>query len=1095
MVEQSVKPDTSTTISEEQSGTSDTSTSDKIVTHPNSVVKRENEKTLNSDRDSLGNELSAEQQDYFKSSKVRDEGGNLIVVYHGTRKADFTKFNRNYNFFTDSAEMADSYSPNGEKYTGYLNIKKPYSIDAKGEKWSRIPIDAETKALLDKYGSSTFKENGKWRTTPADLAAAIEEGIEEGEFDYDGIIIKNLDDTGSYAKVNQKIIANDYITFNSNQFKNVDNKNPTSDPDIRYSDREIQPITEEEYQTLEKHFGVTGNFRVAGYLLPNGKLLDFSGKHWGDTTSRSRQVDHRDVNEVLDRGNNGFSSMVDMIGSGNIRLMPETGGINLAVYPNEKQRRVLSIYIKQMLATEGQVIVDYDTVGGDTVYSRVYEKYASSEQILRDIRNYFNGARQSDLMQFHTMYSDRRSDVSELQEELEKLNIEFRDVLTLADGYFKNYGGALNRSEIRYDFLRAIKIMSEATGDSYEQAFEEIVRIADELSNNPKIPDNVLGDLKEMKNHIRGIKFRVHDIDKPEFDRYGGFGEFRKRHMGKLTLANDGISVDSVYKELQGLYGTSWFPEVNTVSEQLMKLADVVDTDPASVLELDYDPKEVSRQTVDDIVQRMGDIISASWNRKQDNKAKKEPYINVRGNDTISNRTLLANALDSVAKNDIEKNRLNQYKNKIALIESEQAKLTEIRAELRELYFTKGRRDTDKIKSLQESATQIENRINTYDRQLLKLESTEALKGVLDREKKMAYKQAEQRGKESLRRQKEKDAATVRELMTRNYESRKKATESRNKTAMREKIRKVVNDLNKLLLNPTQDKHVPIGLQKVVAEALDVINMDTMNAEERVAYYNDLISKSNNPDEIAMLKKKRDFFEYRDMNFKDRITSLKSAYAEFKESDDSLIRNAHNDAIEDLIKNTADEVGNKSLKDMSLTQLEKVYDMYKAILATVRNTNKMFKEGRQETVTENSNAVKLEVREVGGHKDRVLKMTKFLKKFGWEMLKPVTAMKVIGSKTFERLFNNVRAAEDTWAVDVNEAKQFYEDIAAKYGYNKWDLKKFYSLKDGAGADISMTLEQIMSLYAYSKREQADKHFEFGGFIFDDSIEVIEIVEE
>ena len=462
-----------------------------------------------------------------------------------------------------------------------------------------------------------------------------------------------------------------------------------------------------------------------------------------------------------------------------------------------------------------------------------------------------------------------------------------------------------------------------------------------------------------------------------------------------------------------------------------------------------------------------------------------------RDPNATSNRTLLANALDSVAKNDIEKNRLNQYKNKIALIESEQAKLTKIRAELRELYFTKGRRDTDKIKILQTTATQIENRINTYDRQLLKLESTEALKGVLDREKKMAYKKAEQRGKESLRRQKEKDAATVRELMARNYESRKQATESRNKTAMREKIRKVVNDLNKLLLNPTQDKHVPIGLQKVVAEALDVINMDTMNAEERVAYYNDLISKSNNPDEIAMLKKKRDFFEYRDMNFKDRITSLKSAYAEFKESDDSLIRNAHNDAIEDLIKNTADEVGNKSLKDMSLTQLEKVYDMYKAILATVRNTNKMFKEGRQETVTENSNAVKLEVREVGGHKDRVLKMTKFLKKFGWEMLKPVTAMKVIGSKTFERLFNNVRAAEDTWALDVNEAKQFYEDIAAKYGYNKWDLKKFYSLKDGAGADISMTLEQIMSLYAYSKREQADQHLEFGGFIFDDAIEVVE----
>ena len=522
-----------------------------------------------------------------------------------------------------------------------------------------------------------------------------------------------------------------------------------------------------------------------------------------------------------------------------------------------------------------------------------------------------------------------------------------------------------------------------------------------------------------------------------------------------------------------------------------------------------------------------------------------------RNNDTISNRTLLANALETTVQEE-ERGILQAYKDNLSKIDSEQVKLNKVRKEINAIQYKKSlsihgeemsvatfeRRanakavkiginvedvkfrldrsnakyiayaagfgkileadktfrsseDNEKLKELYQKSKDISNQINEYDREILRLEAMKPIKNVLQREKAMAYKEAEQRGKESLRRQKERDAATVRELMNRNYESRKKATESRNKTAMREKIRKVVKDLNKLLLNPTQDKHVPIGLQKVVAEALDVINMDTMNAEERVAYYNDLISKSNNPDEIAMLKKKRDFFEYRDMNFKDRITSLKSAYAEFKESDDPLIRNAHNDAIEDLIKNTADEVGNKSLKDMSLTQLEKVYDMYKAILATVRNTNKMFKEGRQETVTENSDAVKREVRSAGGHKDRVLKMTKFLKKFGWDMLKPVTAMKVIGSQTFERLFNNVRAAEDTWAVDVNEAKQFFEDVAARYGYNKWDFKKFYTFKDGAGENISMSLEQIMSLYAYSKRSQADEHLEFGGFIFDDAIEVTE----
>lgn len=185
--------------------------------------------------DSDGNTISAGQREYFADSKVLDDNGNLLLVYHGTRKADFTEFRRNVNYFTDSMEMADSYSPNGEKYTGYLNISNPYVIDAEGERWSRIPIDAETKQFLDEYGSSTFKEDGAWRTTPADIAAAIEEAVDTGEMDYDGIIIRNVDDTGSYSKNGKTVVANDYIAFNSNQFKNADNINPTTDRDIRYA--------------------------------------------------------------------------------------------------------------------------------------------------------------------------------------------------------------------------------------------------------------------------------------------------------------------------------------------------------------------------------------------------------------------------------------------------------------------------------------------------------------------------------------------------------------------------------------------------------------------------------------------------------------------------------------------------------------------------------------------------------------------------------------------------------------------------------------------------------------------------------------------
>jgi len=43
--------------------------------------------------DSDGKKLTKEQQEYFKDSKMRDENGNLKVMYHGSQDAGFHVFN------------------------------------------------------------------------------------------------------------------------------------------------------------------------------------------------------------------------------------------------------------------------------------------------------------------------------------------------------------------------------------------------------------------------------------------------------------------------------------------------------------------------------------------------------------------------------------------------------------------------------------------------------------------------------------------------------------------------------------------------------------------------------------------------------------------------------------------------------------------------------------------------------------------------------------------------------------------------------------------------------------------------------------------
>ena len=195
----------------------------------------------------------------------------------------------------------------------------------------------------------------------------------------------------SVGKENNPVVGNEQErTRSSRQSEKrygTDNLNPTNNPDIRY-EREIVDIPDNKYVEMYNHFGSTKNYDVAGYIIGYGVMLDFSGKHWGDTRSTFRQVDHRDVQEVLDdRGNNGFNAMIDMIGNGNIRLMPEVGGINLAIKPNATQMNVLRDYINNF---RGEIVVDIDKVGGDTIHSFEYTKGTSSSKIISDIKAYFD---------------------------------------------------------------------------------------------------------------------------------------------------------------------------------------------------------------------------------------------------------------------------------------------------------------------------------------------------------------------------------------------------------------------------------------------------------------------------------------------------------------------------------------------------------------------------------------------------------------------------------------------------------------------------------------------------------------------------------
>jgi|LSQX01.1.fsa_nt_gb hypothetical protein len=212
--------------------------------------------------DSVGNELTQEQQDYFEDSVVRDENGNLKVVYHGT-KADFNTFlhehisdstgsmDFGYGFyFTDSEEVASGY---GTTKSVYLDIKKPLSYDTKtitkpdlSKLLKTLDADGEMgilsnfddvsyigyAKLLSKATNMLYDNN----TNDVDIISeminihggyrASKEfyNILKNTLGYDGIITK-------YHTKKDDV----YVVFNSNQIKSIDNKTPTDSDDIRFS--------------------------------------------------------------------------------------------------------------------------------------------------------------------------------------------------------------------------------------------------------------------------------------------------------------------------------------------------------------------------------------------------------------------------------------------------------------------------------------------------------------------------------------------------------------------------------------------------------------------------------------------------------------------------------------------------------------------------------------------------------------------------------------------------------------------------------------------------------------------------------------------
>jgi len=181
------------------------------------------------------------------ASKVVDENGEPLVVYHGTNgtKEKFTSFNRNVSFFAKDKEFVEFFMAENSFSDGYineffLNFRKPFILELGGSGWADMPI-SEIEQFTDKdrfemiereFGVGTWKDLDDYYENREQIDLTQLAGFVKSKGIYDGLIAKDV-----MEGVSGSMKTDDYLAFQPNQIKLADGSNTTFDGsnlDIRF---------------------------------------------------------------------------------------------------------------------------------------------------------------------------------------------------------------------------------------------------------------------------------------------------------------------------------------------------------------------------------------------------------------------------------------------------------------------------------------------------------------------------------------------------------------------------------------------------------------------------------------------------------------------------------------------------------------------------------------------------------------------------------------------------------------------------------------------------------------------------------------------
>lgn len=761
------------------------------------------------------------------------------------------------------------------------------------------------------------------------------------------------------------------------------------------------------------YFGRTFKWAETGYITTDGKRLDFSGRHDG-APGGYRTVDHRDISDALglDYGGDDYSgAMVQFMGEGNIRISPESGGINLSVMPTKAQLDTLSDFISKQ---RGEVILDLDAPGGDTVSSTEYPRGTHASKVLGDIKAYFEEGKQpyvSEVSKF--LYSkkekNRTQDIAAMEEENRLLREQLGDYIRLqrqngalreSRDYWKgqtrrtervttdkkavgkaarelvqSYGAEVSTQQVQDKLQSLYDYMASGYDGKDELTWTEARRrakdIAQDLVENAAAQDDELyrqyGDLRQ---YMKDTALVVTDQVKGDITDYG---DFRKRNLGRMRLVNGTeTNIDQVYKDLSERWPEFFDEQMQvTPTDQLLQISQVLN----EVGRVDtYNPFSTNMQEA--VAGAANEIMETFFDLPQTKK-------------TFADRAAL---------------RLEEAKGK-------------------------GRQQVQKVRE-------------DYSQRLAQLREQNR-----ERVQKVIAKERETRAKKI-------------DALKENYKAKDAAVrERRTARELRAKITRHAGDLSQKLLRPSDKQHIPEEMRGAVAAMLESINQESRYTVDE--------NGKRVKDGSGTPTKRTEAFR-----------ALKEQYSKIAaEGGDLVIDPSLLGSDAEGIKGGFDAViamKDTKLADMSVSQLQTVWQVVKAVEHSVNTAGKVLSAGKYKRTADWAQALSVET------SSRRSKNSLTRSHASIDLETPYTFFSHYG-QAGKDIYRMLRNAQDQEQLMVNHVAEEVQKVVDPKTVKKLEeTTRTYTTE--REEQLTLSTAQAMELYELAKRQQAHDHLLKGGIV-------------